>query len=142
MSRGSILVGYMASAIFLLSAGTQTANPQGPRPKRLTHMISSFYGPGFEGRMTASGVPFHSKGLTAAHRTLPFGTLLRLTNPTNQKTVTVRVTDRGPYREYEGIKRFNGHRDLDVSEGAARELGFVREGVTTLIVQLISPVAP
>ena len=105
-------------------------------------MVSSFYGPGFDGRSTASGALFDRTALTAAHRTLPFGTRLRLTNPKTHSSVTVEVTDRGPYNEFAGVRYFADARDLDVSEAAARKLGFMREGVTTLSVQLVPPASP
>lgn len=105
-------------------------------------MVSSFYGRGFDGRSTASGVRFDRMALTAAHRTLPFGTRLRLTNPRTQVSVTVKITDRGPYTQFAGIRYFEDPRDLDVSEGAARKLGFERDGVTTLTVELLPPTTP
>lgn len=70
---------------------------------------------------TASGEQADPSGLTAAHRTLPFGTLVDVTNLSNGKTVTVRINDRGPYAK---------DRVIDVTLAAARELGFVRKGVT------------
>ena len=113
-----------------------------PTPRQCVRMVSSFYGPGFDGRSTASGALFDREALTAAHRTLPFGTRLRLTNPKTNKSVTVEVTDRGPYNEFAGIRYFTNTRDLDVSEGVARRLGFEREGVTTLTVELLPPFIP
>lgn len=80
----------------------------------------SYYGPGFEGNKTASGTTFDPNELTAAHKTLPFGTLLKVTNKDNNKSVVVRVTDRGP---------FVGDRSLDLSEGAMRALGGIGTGV-------------
>jgi rare lipoprotein A (peptidoglycan hydrolase) len=80
----------------------------------------SYYGPGFEGNETASGTIFDPDEMTAAHKTLPFGTLLRVTNKDNNKSVVVRVTDRGP---------FVGDRSLDLSEGAMRALGGIGTGV-------------
>jgi rare lipoprotein A len=99
-------------------------------------MVASFYGPRFDGRPTASGAIFDREALTAAHRTLPFGTRLRLKNPKTNISVTVEITDRGPYAEFNGVRYFTGSRDLDVSEGVARRLGFEREGIATLDVQL------
>ena len=81
----------------------------------------SFYGEGFEGRATASGERFDPGGLTAAHRTLPFGTCLVVENLANGRRVRVRVNDRGPY---------HGGRILDVSEAAAVRLGMVQAGVS------------
>ena len=80
------------------------------------------------GTITASGKPFNPSALTTAHPSLPFGTKLRLTNPHNQRTVIVTVTDRGPF-----VK----NRELDVSEAAARQLGFLRRGVILLEVCIL-----
>ena len=82
---------------------------------------ASWYGPGLYGRKTASGEVLRPGTLTAAHRTLPFGTCLRVTNLENGRAVEVRVNDRGPY--------VTG-RILDVSEAAARALGMHGRGVT------------
>jgi rare lipoprotein A len=75
------------------------------------------------GARTASGEPFRAGALTAAHRTLPFGTRLRLTNPRTGRSVTVRINDRGP---------FVRGRSLDVSRGAAAALGMLGSGTATL----------
>jgi len=80
----------------------------------------SYYGPGFDGKKTASGEVFDQDALTAAHKTLPFGTLLKVTNHDNGRSVVVRVNDRGP---------FVGNRQLDLSEGAMRALGGIGTGV-------------
>lgn len=90
---------------------------------------ASFYGPGFHGRTTASGDVFRQDELTAAHPTLAFGSLLRVTNLKNGAAVTVTVNDRGP---------FVRGRVIDLSLGAARVLGFVREGTTRVRIQRIS----
>lgn len=81
---------------------------------------ASWYGPGFDGRRTASGERFDADALTAAHRTLPFGTRVRVRNLENGREVTVRINDRGPTLR---------DRIVDVSEGAARSLGMVRAGL-------------
>ena len=80
---------------------------------------ASYYGEQFRGRRTASGQRFDPDALTAAHRTLPFGTRLRVTNVANGRSVVVRVTDRGP---------FHRSRILDLSKEAARRIGMVRSG--------------
>lgn len=82
--------------------------------------MASWYGPGFEGAMSASGEPFNPNALTAAHRTLPFGTIVQVTNLDNGRTVSVRINDRGP---------FSGGRVIDLSAGAARMLGLMQSGV-------------
>lgn len=94
-----------------------------------TPIVASYYGgtDGFDGKLTANGEPFDSNDLTAAHKSLPFGTILKLTNPHNGRQCLVRINDRGPY--------ISG-RDLDLSKQAAWELGFTRDGVTDLIAQL------
>ena len=80
------------------------------------------------GTRTASGERYNPDGLTVAHKSYPFGTLLKLTNPENNKTVIARVNDRGP---------FSHGRELDASRGTARELGFISKGVTDLKVEII-----
>jgi rare lipoprotein A len=77
-------------------------------------MFASWYGPGFHGRLTANGETFDQDAMTAAHKTLPFGTVLRVTNPANGRRIVVRINDRGP---------FIAGRDIDLSRGAARALG-------------------
>jgi rare lipoprotein A len=80
-------------------------------------VISSWYGPGFHGNLTASGSRFNQNALTAAHKTLPFGTQLRVCF---KRCAVVRVTDRGPY--------IHG-RSLDLSKGAADAIGLTGSGV-------------
>jgi rare lipoprotein A len=90
---------------------------------------ASYYGPGFHGRRTASGEVFDMYELVAAHRTLPLGTVARVTNLANGRSVVVRINDRGPY-----IKG----RILDLSTGAARALAFVRKGVTRVRIDVLA----
>lgn len=92
-------------------------------------MKASFYGSGFHGRRTANGERFNRHELTAAHRTLPFGSLLRVTYPRSGQSVIVRVNDRGPYID---------GRDIDLSEGAARRLGMRGAGVARIRVRRIA----
>jgi putative cell wall-binding protein len=80
----------------------------------------SWYGPGFQGRRTASGEAFDRNALTAAHRTLPFGTRVRVTNLDNGAQVIVRINDRGP---------FHGGRVIDLAERAAQEIGMTSTGI-------------
>lgn len=81
---------------------------------------ATYYGTRWHGRRTASGEIFNNDSLTCAHRTLPFGTILRVTNKKNGKSVVVRVTDRGPFRKGAIV---------DLSMAAAKELDMVRSGV-------------
>ena len=89
---------------------------------------ASYYGYAFAGRKTASGTTFRPEELTAAHRSLPLGTKVRVTNLNNGRSVLVTITDRGPYVR---------GRSLDLSLGAARELGMLQRGVTSVLFQLL-----
>ena len=80
-------------------------------------------------KKTANGEKFNPEGMTAAHRSLKFGTMLRLTNPNNGKTVIVRINDRGPFTK--GV-------DLDVSRGAARYLDIMKKGRAKLLVDQLA----
>ena len=88
-------------------------------------MLSSWYGPGFHGRLTANGERYDMHGLTAAHKTLPFGTKLRVCF---RDCVVVRINDRGPYI---------GPRELDLSYGAAKAIGLIGPGVAPVNVQFL-----
>ncbi|MGE5591609.1 MAG: septal ring lytic transglycosylase RlpA family protein [Bacillota bacterium] len=92
-------------------------------------LMASWYGAEFQGLSTASGEPFDRLGLTAAHRTLPMGTRLVLTNPQNGRSVEVRVNDRGP---------FVAGRDIDLSEAAFAAIAPLNAGVVPVRVQ-VSP---
>lgn len=85
-----------------------------------TYGTASWYGPKFQGRRTASGEKFDRESLTAAHLTLPFDTLVRVTNESNGKSVIVRINDRGP---------FTGNRIIDLSQRAAQTIGIIESGV-------------
>lgn len=88
-------------------------------------MVASWYGPGLQGNATANGERFNMNALTAAHRTLPFGTRLQVTYPPTGKSVVVRINDRGP---------FIRGRDLDLSRAAAAQIGLLKRGHGTLVV--------
>lgn len=90
-----------------------------PATRSLGNGIASYYGQRFHGRRTANGERFDMNAMTAAHKTLPFGTLVEVTNPRNGKSVTVRINDRGPYAH---------GRTIDLSEAAASEIGIVQRG--------------
>ena len=97
-------------------------------PKEVRIGTASYYGPGFHGRRTASGERFNMNALTAAHRHYPFGTLLRVTNLRNQRATMVRVNDRGP---------FHKRRLLDLSRGAAREIGLTGSGTGSVKIEVM-----
>ena len=81
--------------------------------------VASYYGKRFHGRPTASGERFDMHAYTAAHRTLPFGSLVEVTNPRTGRSITVRINDRGP---------FHGRRVIDLSRAAAEELDLISRG--------------
>ena len=87
---------------------------------------ASWYGPGFHGRRTASGETFNTNALTAAHRSLPFGTRVRVVNNKTGRSVVVRINDRGP---------FIGGRVIDLARGAARQIGM--DGVATVSLYVV-----
>jgi len=91
--------------------------------------MASFYNDKFEGRSTASGELYKQKKMTAAHRTLPFNTRIKVTNLSNEKTVIVTINDRGPF-----VK----DRILDLSKAAAIKLDFIDKGVTRVKWEVIS----
>lgn len=98
------------------------------RGSRIASGPASFYGSEFEGRPTANGERFRPDAMTAAHRTLPFGSKVKVTNLRNGRSVVVRINDRGP---------FHGNRVIDLSKAAARELGFVRSGTAPVEIELL-----
>ncbi|TCD07001.1 septal ring lytic transglycosylase RlpA family protein [Pedobacter frigidisoli] len=83
-------------------------------------VLATYYHRKFEGRRTTSGAKYRAKKLTAAHRTLPFGTMITVTNPDNGKSVIVKVNDRGP---------FSKRLAIDLSESAAKQIGIYTKGV-------------
>jgi rare lipoprotein A len=90
--------------------------------------IASWYGRFFQGKTTASGQPYDEYAMTCAHRSLPLGSMLRVTNLRNHKSVVVRVNDRGPVPE---------DRVIDLSYAAAESLGFSERGIAPVKVELI-----
>jgi rare lipoprotein A len=97
-------------------------------PTHTLQGVASWYGYPHHGRITASGQRFDMYKMTAAHRTLPLGTRLRVTNLTNGRAVTVTITDRGP---------FVNNRVLDLSYAAAREIGMVVPGTAPVQLEII-----
>jgi rare lipoprotein A len=91
---------------------------------------ASFYADKFEGRPTASGEKYRHNKLTAAHKTLPFGTKVKVTNLDNNKTVEVVINDRGPYVD---------GRIIDLSKSAAEQLGFINQGLAEVKMEIIDP---
>jgi rare lipoprotein A len=90
---------------------------------------ASWYGPGFHGRRTASGARFDQNAMTAAHKTLPFGTKVRVTNIRNGRSVIVTINDRGPYAH---------NRVIDLSKGSAQQIGLISAGTGTVKLEILS----
>jgi len=108
----------------------EVERPTSPQREAIQSGMASWYGGQFAGRRTASGEIFRPQDFTAAHRTLPFGTRVRVINVDNGRAIDVRINDRGP---------FTGHRIIDVSEAAARELGFHRRGLAPVRLEFCEP---
>ncbi|QDX27756.1 septal ring lytic transglycosylase RlpA family protein [Sphingomonas suaedae] len=111
--------GFIAFTLLIAAAPVVAQDAAPSASTALASGVASYYGDAHAGNRTASGERFDPDAMTAAHRTLPFGTRLRVTDPSTGRSVVVRVNDRGP---------FHKSRVLDLSEAAARELGIVRRG--------------
>ena len=98
------------------------------RHRKIIKGISSFYAEDFHGKLTANGEVYDMYGLTAAHKTMPLNTICRVTNLENDKSLILRINDRGPY-----IKG----RILDCSYGAAKKLDFINQGTTMVKIEVI-----
>jgi rare lipoprotein A (peptidoglycan hydrolase) len=109
------------------TSGHRTTKSSSHKPKAYQVGTASWYGEQFQGKQTASGEPFDMHDFTAAHPSLPLGTLVKVTNLRNGKAVVVRINDRGPVVE---------GRIIDVSYTAAQALGFKERGVQTVRLEL------
>jgi rare lipoprotein A len=120
--------------IFMILAGcTSTSAVGGSKTKDYakSHALSgqaSWYGDKFHGKLTASGETYNKNAYTAAHKTLPFGTIVRVTNTANNKSVDVKINDRGPY-----VKG----RVIDLSHKAFSQIGDVKKGVAPVKIEII-----
>jgi len=118
----------------LLRVGQRLVIPDGAVPEDWNPVgyveegMASWYGPGFHGRRTASGEVFDMYALTAAHRTLPFGSIVRVVRLDTGAAVTVRINDRGPFKK---------DRIIDLSYAAAREIGLDRDGTARVRIEVI-----
>jgi rare lipoprotein A len=109
-------------------AAVETAAVSNVAVRSTAEGYASWYGPGFHGRRTASGEVFNQNAMTAAHRTLPFGTRVRVVNLNNGQSTVVRITDRGP---------FIHNRIVDLSAGAARAVGLYSAGVGRVRIEIL-----
>ncbi|MGH7500351.1 MAG: septal ring lytic transglycosylase RlpA family protein [Longimicrobiales bacterium] len=117
-----------AVAVLAVTSGCGPFRSSAPAPAPYQEGIASWYGPGFEGRPTANGEIFDPGAFTAAHRSLPFGARIRVQNLANDRTVDVRINDRGP---------FTGDRIIDLSRAAAEVLDMIQTGVTRVRIFLL-----
>ncbi|MDR2144704.1 MAG: septal ring lytic transglycosylase RlpA family protein [Treponema sp.] len=127
------ILGFVAVCALAVTAfvPAQTGKPVSvPAGSFRQEGIASWYGAEFEGKPTASGEVFNASMFTAAHPTLPFGTMLKVTNKHNNKTVTVRINDRGP---------FVSARIIDLSRAAAQQLDMIKTGTAPVLVESVDP---
>jgi rare lipoprotein A len=115
----------LAAVLTVNAARKQAASAGGSQSQR---GVAAFYGPRLEGHKTACGGTYAASELTAAHRTLPCGTKLRITNTKNGKSVEATVNDRGPTSK---------KRIVDVSRAVAEQLDFVKQGTTTVELEVV-----
>jgi rare lipoprotein A len=125
LRRGLAFGAAVAATAWLAVIGAARAADENPVVFR-EEGEASYYGEQFQGKPTASGEPFDQEGMTAAHPVLPLGTEVTVTNPETGTQVEVEVNDRGPYAE---------GRSIDLSKGAAEELGITEEGVAEVEIE-------
>ena len=122
-----IYLTYIISILYVLAA-LQGCSSQMLKAVATQEGLASYYGKEFDGRKTSSGEIFHKDDLTAAHRTYPFGTILRVTNLKSGNQVEVRVNDRGPLKP---------ERIIDLSYGAARVIGLDKMGLVRVRLEVL-----
>lgn len=120
LTKAAMIAAMMAfvTPAFTLPAAATTING-----------IASWYGPGFHGRTTANGETFNTNRMTAAHKSLPFGTNVRVTNLENGRSVVVRINDRGPY---------HGARVIDLSHAAAVQIEMIQAGTANVEIEVLA----
>lgn len=123
------LTGVLLCLLFLASCGVvRETTTRVDATRSIGTGVASWYGPGFHGRATANGETYNMNDLTAAHRTLPFNTVVLVENRDNGKSVIVRINDRGPYVD---------NRIIDLSRRAAREIDMIDSGIATVELFLV-----
>jgi rare lipoprotein A len=123
-----VAVAFAAALLAVPAPVTRAPSQADEAPVWTQNGKVSWYGPGFHGRRTANGEIFDTNEMTMAHRSLAFGSKVRVTNLDNGRSIVVRVNDRGPYV---------GGRIADLSRAAASRLGFVEDGVVRARIELI-----
>jgi rare lipoprotein A len=125
------LLFFILLSLFVASCGTTSrfGDPQdgkktsASKGQKIEDGVASWYGPNFHGKLTANGEQYDMHGLTAAHRTLPFNTIVKVKNLDNGKSVTVRINDRGPYAK---------NRIIDLSKKAAEKIDMIGSGTANV----------
>ncbi len=117
---------HIMSAILCLLTGCRTTTIH------TEEGLASYYADFFHGQKTASGEMYDSATLTGAHRELPFGTIVEVTNLDNQRSVKIKINDRGPFVE---------NRIIDLSKAAAKKLEFIQQGIVPVQLKIVRPVA-
>jgi rare lipoprotein A len=130
MKSKLLLLVLVPVLIVWMAAGCEQTSQEG---KVIQTGVASWYGPGFHGRLTSSRERYDQDKLTAAHRTLPFNTIVNVINTENNETVEVRINDRGPYEQ---------NRVIDLSRAAAKELDLFESGVTEVEIVLVEAGGP
>lgn len=117
---------------------SSSSNKTAPKGKKTTTLngkrhevsgVASYYGPGFQGKPTANGERFNMHKMTAAHKTLPFNTKVKVKNIDNGKSVVVRINDRGPFKK---------GRIIDLSKGAAKKIGMLQSGTANVKLEILN----
>jgi len=127
LKQRKITLALASLFIATIAASSPSSAEAQPKTKAGGHVQSgkaSWYGPGFQGKRTASGERFNTNDLTAAHRTLPFGTRVRVVNKSTGRSVVVRINDRGPYAH---------GRVIDLSRASAQAIGILGVGTVEMV---------
>jgi rare lipoprotein A len=132
-TRGWSLMAVLATTTVVLVVLAIPASSDSDEPELPTEVgLASFYGPGFQGEKTASGEIFDQNRMVAAHRKLPLGSVVRVTNLDNGRQVILRVIDRGPYG-----RNYRKGTIIDVSKGAAQRLDFIEDGLVRVRIEVL-----
>ena len=123
----AVLAQELTEPLLKLTASRDAAVQQ-PQVRSTSEGEASWYGPGFYGNRTANGEVYRRGTMTAAHRTLPFGTKVRVTNLWNGRTAVIRINDRGPFID---------HRVIDLGHGAASDLGLTASGIAQVKLEVL-----
>lgn len=131
MKLRNLSASFLISLLILTSCKNAkiSSSKGGFKGQSIENGIASWYGPGFHGKKTANGERFDTNAFTAAHRTLPFNTLLRVENLSNGRFVKVRINDRGPYAK---------DRIIDLSKAAAKRLNMIEAGTARVELFLLN----